>query len=294
MHAHGVFVFESTGKVKLDIWLWIVAALAGATGGFMDALSGLGFGVFSATVLGASGVAPASAIAAVNLAKVGSAITSGASHWKFGNVRWRWVIPLAVAGMCGGVLGSLLLTKVAGNSASSLMPWLLLAMGLLVLRRFITMPGRPRPVAGGADASLAATAGVGRPRARGGVFRLRDWPLYGVGFIAGMVNALSGSYGPFATSAVLMAKRGQPRYTVGTVSVAEFFVAVAVSVTLLATMGQTEYGWKLPLALVAGALITGPAGAYLARRAPSKALGILVGLMVVGLNVWALVRVYGG
>jgi uncharacterized membrane protein YfcA len=46
-----------------------------------------------------------------------------------------------------------------------------------------------------------------------------------VGFIAGVLNAISGAYGPFATSGVILVGKAKPAHAVGTVNMAEIFVA---------------------------------------------------------------------
>src|SRR3990167_6115680 len=103
--------------------------------------------------------------------------------------------------------------------------------------------------------------------------------------VAGFLNALSGAYGPFAPSAVVLTARSKPYFAVGTVSLAEFFVACAVVSTFLATGGLATFSWSLALALTLGGAITAPLAAYACRRLPPRMLIFGVGLALICLNV---------
>lgn len=278
----------------MSVWFWLLAAAAGTVGQLVDAVSGMGFGAFSASVMLAGGVAAPTAVATVNLAKIGSGLASAASNWRFGNVHGKWVLPLAISGIAGGIGGALLLTSGAGAAAGDWTPWILLAMGLLILRQFL-MPGARWPlpgIAGGAVGVAAATptdeTSPAWQRRASRLWAVAQLPV--IGLSAGLVNGLSGAYGPVATSGLMLTKKTQPRFIVGTVNFVEFAVAGAVAGTLLARGGIEVSDWQLPVALTIGAVIVAPAGAYLVRRAPPRALGIAVGAIMVGLNLLAIVR----
>jgi uncharacterized membrane protein YfcA len=286
------------------LWTWLLAAATGAIGSLVDTTSGMGFGALSTTILVASGLVPATVIASVNIAKVGSGIAGGLSHWRMGNVRWRWVLPLALPGVAGGIIGALALTSVDPDVFRRVTPWLLVAMGVLVIRR--SLSGRfdlPPRVAGAsaiaaigdAPAVSAATSHSGARTPEAGrvlTARVRKaWTgasLYVIGFVAGLLNSATGAYGPFATSALLLVRRGRPRFAIGTVTLVEVAVAAAVAGTLLARLGASPLGWQLPAALVAGALVTAPFGAWLSARVPARAMGIAVGTVMISMNAFIL------
>ena len=278
----------------MSVWFWLLAAAAGTVGQLVDAVSGMGFGAFSASVMLAGGVAAPTAIATVNIAKIGSGLASAVSHWRFGNVRGKWVLPLAISGVAGGVGGALLLTSGAGDAVGAWMPWILLAMGLLILRRFLVPGARwplPRITGGAVGVAAAIPTDTTSHSWRQRVTRL--WvtaQLPVIGLAAGLVNALSGAYGPVATSGLILTKKTQPRFIVGTVNFVEFAVAGAVAGTLLARKRIEVHDWQLPVALMIGAVIVAPAGAYITRRVPPRGVGIAVGAVMVGLNLLAIVR----
>ncbi|MSQ40936.1 MAG: sulfite exporter TauE/SafE family protein, partial [Dehalococcoidia bacterium] len=223
----------------MSLWILLAIMTAGATGGFLDSLAGMGFGALSGTVMMAAGISPAIAVATVNVAKVGSGIASGVSHWSFGNIRWQWVLPLGLPAVVAGVLAALALTHLPMQAVRVVVPVLLLVVGLLILRRFIYEPVLLPPIAGGSQgieimqrrppwrALMDTLAGVS-PRVR----------LGSIGFLGGLLNGFSGAFGPFTTSALVLQQGGHPRFAIGTANFVEVFVAASVSVTLL-----TQLSW---------------------------------------------------
>jgi hypothetical protein len=114
--------------------------------------------------------------------------------------------------------------------------------------------------------------------------------LGSIGFVGGVLNGLSGAFGPFATSAVVLTQRRHPRFAIGTVNFVEFFVAGAISIVLLSRVAWGTLSWELPVALVAGSVITAPLGAQLSRHLHERAVGIAVGLALVALNLLSIIR----
>ncbi|MBI4298563.1 MAG: sulfite exporter TauE/SafE family protein [Chloroflexi bacterium] len=276
----------------MPLWIWLTAIIAGATGQFVDALAGMGFGAFSGSVMLAGGLAPTLVILTVSLTKIGSGLVSGLAHWRFGNVRWTWVAPLAISSIGGGIIGGLLLTHLPASASRVWVPALLIMMGLLILRRFL-LPGLSIRRVGGASQNLELSARPSSWQRIGS--SLMNMPsafrLGGIGLAAGALNSLSGAYGPFATSSVILAQGGHPRFAVGTVNLVEIFAATATSVTLLSQINRADFPWELPAALMIGAVFTVPLGAYLARHLPEKIVGIGVGLILIVINAWALGKV---
>ncbi len=101
--------------------MWLVAAfaLAGGMAQLVDGTLGMGFGVTSATVLLALGVAPATASAATHAAKLPTTLISGLSHWRVGNVDKAVLIRVAIPGAIGGFLGAVVLTSISLAAAKS-------------------------------------------------------------------------------------------------------------------------------------------------------------------------------
>lgn len=272
-------------------WLLLLVVIAGAVAQLIDGAVGMGFGALSATIMVASGVEPAVAVGTVTLAKVGAGLVSGLSHWGFGNVRWKWVVPLALSGIVGGIIGALLLTQLPAQAVKVWVPALLLLMGFLILYRF----WRTRaPVIEGGSQELSSVAPRDLLEGVRGAYRKLPVGvrMSGLGTLAGGLNGLSGAYGPLATPAIMLAEGGHPRYAIGTVNMAEFFVSAVVSATIVLQLGGSAFQWEFPGALMIGSVLTALPAAYLTRRLSRQHLGVLVGVALVVINTWALFKAF--
>jgi len=251
----------------------LLVFVIGAIGQLVDGTLGMGFGVFSASMLLATGVAPVVVVATVNTAKVVTGIFSGLAHWRAGNVRVNWLLPLIIPGIMGGVLGGHLLVVVPQERIRFWMAAVLVVMGLLILCRCL-FPDLISSSSNSADSKLRWFRGSG---------------LVTLGFLAGVLNAVSGAYGPFATSGLMLITHVKTSRAVGTVNFAEIFVAISVISAVLAHDGSHYPTWELVLGLVLGGAVTAPLAAYACRCLPPKLLQVGVGLALISLNVGVLV-----
>ncbi|MFQ3622685.1 MAG: sulfite exporter TauE/SafE family protein [Acetobacteraceae bacterium] len=226
----------------------------------IDGAAGMAYGVTATTVLLSAGIAPATASAAVHAAEVFTTGASGAAHLWAGNVRRALVVRLALPGMIGGAGGAVVL---ASLPAAAVRPWVsayLMVMGALILWR----AARPAP-----------------QRAE----RLRFVPV--LGLVGGFLDAIGGGgWGPIVTS-TLIGSGTAPRYAIGSVNLAEFFVTVTISVTFLATIGLEL--WRVVVGLVIGGVIAAPVAAVVAKHVPTRALLVVVGVVVLLLSLRGLI-----
>lgn len=273
--------------------LYVLVALIGALAQLVDGSIGMGFGVFSSSLLIATGFSPMLSVATVNTAKVITGLASGISHWGFGNVRGDWLRALLLPGVVGGALGARWL---ASFPAESSRPWVaaaLLAMGILILWQGFNRRPKDRPVLQDQQRDYYGGRFVGGFYAVNPIAILPFIKLPLIGFTAALINAFSGAYGPFATSALMLTTRQEPREVVGTVNAAEFFVASTVAIVLWVYLGLEQLSWGLVLSLTIGGVITAPLAAYLCRRLPPRGLGIFIGLALIGLNLRTLLPLIG-
>ena len=89
---------------------FLLLAIVGLIAQLVDGSLGMAYGVTSQSLLLTVGIAPALASASVHIAEVGTTAASGASHWRFGNVDWANVWPLAIPGAIGAFLGAVVLS----------------------------------------------------------------------------------------------------------------------------------------------------------------------------------------
>lgn len=258
--------------------------LIGSGAQLVDGSLGMGFGVVSTASLLAAGFAPASTVTTVNVAKIATGVLSGLAHWQAGNVRGDWLVPLIAPGVIGGVLGASLLTSLPPEGVRFWMSVVLVGMGFLILWRTLSQTK-------GIDARGSNSPTHLEPSAGGHTWFLPSprFRLSVLGLAAGFLNAISGAYGPFVTSAVMLSEKPLPHLAIGTVSLAESFVAGAVVSTFLLSLGVHTVPWELALALTVGGALTAPLAALICQHLPSRMLALGVGLALISLNLGVVV-----
>lgn len=241
----------------------IVLGVVGAIAQLIDGSLGMAYGVTSTTLLVAAGIAPAAASASVHFAEIGTTLASGFSHHKLGNVDWRIVRILAVPGAIGAFAGATLLSSLPADVAKPVVGVILLALGLYVLYRFLSLGGR-------------------RPEFTG---RVRTAFLVPLGLVGGTLDSLGGGgWGPVGTTSLLSSGRVEPRKVVGSIDTSEFVVAVGGSLGFLLGLGAAGIDWGYALALLIGGVIVAPFAAWLVKHLPARVLGTAAGGLIVVTN----------
>ena len=259
----------------------LVVALIGLLAQFIDGTLGMGYGVFSASLLITGGLYPALASATVHTAEVFTTLVSGGSHLFLGNVKKEWLLPLIIPGAVGGAAGAYLLTLIPGTTMKPFVAGLLLILGIVVLYRFILRK----------EAPLAPEAEP-LPRSNSSLLARLPLKLPALGLIAAFMDAVGGGgWGPIATPGLILSENTEPRKVVGTVNLAEFFITIVISATFIATIGWESFNWEFVVALIIGGIIAAPIAAYLCKKMPAKVLGILIGLLLIGVNLRTLLIV---
>jgi uncharacterized membrane protein YfcA len=244
---------------------FLLLAIVGLIAQLVDGSLGMAYGVTSQSLLLTVGIAPALASASVHIAEVGTTAASGVSHWRFGNVDWAKVWPLAVPGAVGAFFGAVVLSAfITAEAAEPLVAVFLFSLGVFVLARF-SFRRHERPV-------------TVRPVAR--TF------LAPLGLIAGFLDAAGGGgWGPISTPTLLSSGRMEPRKIIGTVDTSEFLVALSASIGFLLALSFAEIPWTVVGALLIGGVIAAPIAAYVVRILPARILGTAVGGVILITNM---------
>jgi uncharacterized membrane protein YfcA len=109
-----------------------------------------------------------------------------------------------------------------------------------------------------------------------------------LGFVAATADSIGGGgWGPIATT-TLVGRGHEPRFTVGSVNVAECVVKTASAAAFFVALGVTHLEIVVPL--VAGGIVAAPFGGYLARIIPAHILMLLIGVLVIALSAWQILR----
>jgi hypothetical protein len=240
-----------------DILLYVTI---GFVAQMIDGAIGMAYGVTSTTVLLSFGVPPATASACVHAAETFTTGASGLAHWKLGNVDRNLMWRLALPGMLGGAIGAYLLSELPGDALKPFIAVYLLLLGVVIVWKAMATKPPEAP-------ALHSVA-----------------PL---GFFGGLLDAMGGGgWGPIVTSS-LLGQGATPRYAIGSVNLAEFFVTLTISTTFFLTVGLSL--WPIITGLIVGGLIAAPFAALATKHIPDKVLMLLVGCVVVLLSIRTLV-----
>lgn len=253
---------------------FLLFAAVGFAAQMVDGALGMAYGVVCSTVLLSLGVPPATASASVHASKVFTGAASALSHIGHKNVNFKLLVPLAIAGAIGGIVGAMILTSIEGSVVKPyVVAWLGL-MGLVILWR--------------------AWRGV-TPRVA--PFKA-PLPL---GAIGGLLDAMGGGgWGPTVTT-TLVSSGTPPREAIGTSNTAEFFVAVAVSSAFLYALvtghwqnaeGLEGQAWAVG-GLVVGGVFAAPLAGWITKVLPARGLTWAVGLLIVGLALYQAAQLLG-
>ena len=251
--------------IVLNILLF---ALVGFIAQIIDGALGMAYGVSSTTFLLSLGVPPATASASVHTAEIFTTATSGFSHLKMGNVNHKLAFSLLIPGAIGGVVGAYILTNVPTKIIKPVVAAYLLAMGVVILIRAL---GKETPVADGEPKPLLLAR------------------------VGGFFDAIGGGgWGPIVTS-TLVARGHNPRFTIGSVNATEFFVTTAEAVTFIVTIGSVLLeNWTTIVGLLLGGMIAAPLAAWVCKRLPTKALMIMVSVLITLLSIRTIVLTFVG
>lgn len=230
----------------------------------VDGALGLGYGVTCATSMMLFGVKLPAISGSIHTAEMFSSGISGYSHYKFGNVNKKLLLWLTIPGSIGAVCGALLLIYL-GDKYETITYGLLATYTMIIGIRLIIIAFRKKII---------------KKRIKHAGF---------LGFSGGLFDAFGGGgWGPIVTS-TLLAKGRKSRYVVGTVSLAEFFVTCAASITFFASLGVSH--WYIVVGLILGGSIAAPLAARLAGKLPQKSAMLAVAFLVIIFSIRILIKI---
>lgn len=230
----------------------------------VDGALGLGYGVTCSTSMMLLGIKLPAISGSIHTAEMFSSGISGFSHYKFGNVNKKLFFWIAIPGVIGAVVGALLLIYL-GNKYEVITYGLLASYTLLIGIRLIILAFRKK---------------IEKQQLKNTGF---------LGFYGGFFDAFGGGgWGPIVTS-TLLAKGRKSSYVIGTVSLAEFFVTLAASITFFTSLGISH--WYIILGLILGGSAAAPIAVRLAGKLPQKTALLLVAFLVIVFSVRTLIKI---
>ena len=257
----------STGIKKIPEYInipsFLMMLLTGFLAQMVDGSMGMGYGTISTTFLLANGVNPAIVSSRVHTARVFSSGVSGYSHHRFGNINKKLFRTLVIPG-CNWCDCWELPWHFYGQKYSVYVR-IPLSIYTLYLGYFIVKKA----------------------------FRKKNeqYKIKGAGWLAsagGFMDAFAGGGWGSLVTGTLISKRRSPRYVIGSVCLAEFFVVFASSITFFIFL---KTFFLLDVAgLIIGGLIAAPIAARLVGKIPMKAMFIAVGLIVIITSILTLIK----
>ncbi len=235
--------------------------LVGFLAQVIDGALGMAYGVSSTTFLlslGIPSITPAIASASVHAAEMFTTGVSGLAHRGLGNVETSLFRRLVIPGVVGGIAGAYLLSAAPGDLIKPIVSAYLLVMGIVIVSRAFRQASEqehnPHPI-----------------------------PL---GIVGGFFDAIGGGgWGPIVTT-TLVARGKNPRFAIGSVNAAEFFVTVAESATFILTLGNDLLQhWQVITGLLIGGVIAAPLAALICKKLPTRALLVVLGVLIIALSL---------
>lgn len=258
-------IFENSKHLlaEIDTNTFLLMLLTGFLAQMVDGSMGMGYGTISTTFLLAMGVPPAVVSSRVHSARVFSSGVGGYSHHRFGNINRKLFRALVIPGVIGAIIGATL--AVYGNKYAQYIRIPLSVytcyLGYYIIKKAFNKKNTSEKV------------------------KKVGW----LATIGGFMDAFAGGgWGALVTS-TLISKRRNPRYVIGSVCLAEFFVVLSSAITffiLLKHLPIVEI-----LGLIIGGVIAAPLAAKLVGKLPVKKVYVAVGLLVIATSIFTLIKV---
>lgn len=256
------FFFDEIKDQGEEIWNGIgpeffIFVLGGFIAQMIDGSLGMAYGVSASTFLMSFGVSPAAASASIHASEIFTSGASGLSHLKFQNVNKKLFKTLLLPGVLGAIAGAYLLSSFEEYNfiVRPIVATYTLILGVIIIVKARNIQAKKRKTK-----NVPALAGFG-------------------GF---MDSIGGGGWGPIVAT-TLIARGRNPRYTIGSVNLAEFFVSFASSVTFFLSIGIGYF--HIIAGLIVGGIIAAPIAAHLVRKLPVQKMLIVVGIVVIIVSI---------
>lgn len=243
------------------VFYWFLA------GGFIfamiDGAIGMSYGVTSTAFSLSMGIPPASASMGVHLSEVLSNGIAGWMHYKMGNINWKLFKMLIIPGILGAVAGAYLLSSLEHYSAYTkpLVSLYTLILGWVILKKALNKSAKLKNG------------------------KIKKIGLLGLG--GGFVDAVGGGgWGSIVLSSLIAGGRNA-RFSLGTVKLTRFFIALMSSLTFI-TMLKSAH-WEAVAGLVIGSALASPIAAKVSNRISAKSIMLSVGVIVIAVSLRSIV-----
>lgn len=233
--------------------------IAGFVFAMVDGAIGMSYGVTSSSFSLAMGIPPAPASMGIHLSEVLSNGIAGWMHYKMGNVNWKLFKLLLIPGVIGAIIGAYLLSSLEHYSAYT-KPLVAIYTGILGV------------------VILLKALNIRKKSKKKKIERIGL-----LGFFGGFIDAaFGGGWGSIVLSNLIAGGR-HPLFSLGTVKITRFFIAILSSLTFLSMLGGAH--WEAVLGLILGSALAAPIAAKVSNRISAKTIMVLVGIIVLIVSI---------
>jgi hypothetical protein len=230
---------------------------AGFVFAMIDGAIGMSYGVTSTTFSLSMGLPPASASTAVHISEILSNGIAGFMHYRMGNINKKLFKLLIIPGIIGAVLGAFILSSLEeyAQYTKPLISVYTLILGIVILRK-------------------------------SGVLKLKKNPnqtkikkIGALGFAGGFIDSVGGGgWGSIVLSSLIAGGRNA-RYSLGTVKLSRFFIALLSSLTFVTMLNELR--WYAVAGLVIGSAVAAPIAARVSNKLSAKTIMVAVSIIVI-------------
>ena len=243
-----------TSKLSEDnhIFYWMV--LTGVCAEIVAGSMGMGYGVICTTVLLILNIPPVSISASIHSAETFTSAAGAISHFKYGNINWKFAKSLSIPGAIGAIVGAIALILVHHKSPTFIKPTMALYTFYLGVKILF-------------NAYKSETV------------EKKKINIPVLCFSGGFIDSFGGGgWGPLVTGTFI--KNGRtPRYVIGSSSFAKFVLTFFSAFTFMVGGGFGQ--WKIVAGLLIGGVVTAPLSAMLTNRLPAKKMFVAVGMVII-------------
>jgi len=228
--------------------------IAGFVFAMIDGAIGMSYGVTSSSFSLAMGIPPAPASMGIHLSEVLSNGIAGWMHYRMGNVNWKLFKLLLIPGVIGAIIGAYLLSSLEHYSAYT-KPIVAIYTGVLGV------------------VILLKAFSIRKKRKKKKIERIGV-----LGFFGGFIDAaFGGGWGSIVLSNLIAGGR-HPLFSLGTVKITRFFIAILSSLTFITMLGGAY--WEAVLGMIIGSALAAPIAAKVSNRISARTIMMLVGIIV--------------
>ncbi|MFC0514843.1 TSUP family transporter [Mucilaginibacter angelicae] len=239
---------------------------AGFVFAMIDGAIGMSYGVTSTTFSLSMGIPPASASMGVHLSEILSCGIAGWMHYRMGNINWKLFKLLVIPGIIGAVTGAYLLSSLEHYSmyTKPVVSVYTLILGIVIFRKAFNTQKKKS-----AD-------------------KVKRISLLGLG--GGFIDAVGGGGWGSIVLSTLIAGGRSPRFSLGTVKLSRFFVAMMGSITFIAMVNSSH--WQAVAGLILGSALASPIAAKISNKISAKTIMVSVSVIVILISIRSILKFF--